>query len=173
MSPYFLLILAAVLGYLYGVQRSRKKFSWRKAILASTIGLVVAFGITWFTRTATPRAPQATPLADNIIVIDQPLPGATVRSPLKVTGKARGNWFFEASFPVTLTNWDGLIIAQTPAQAQGDWMTTDWVPFTATLTFTEPVSPVSSRGFLILKKDNPSGLPANDDSREITVFFGK
>jgi hypothetical protein len=112
-----------------------------------------------------------TPTPDPMIVIDQPQPGAQITSPLKVTGRARGTWFFEASFPVILTDWDGKIIASVPAQAKGDWMTTDFVAFEATLTYSNPGAVVSSRGALILKKDNPSGLPANEDSREIPVFF--
>jgi hypothetical protein len=112
-----------------------------------------------------------TPVSYNdLIVLDAPLPETTVSSPLTVRGKARGTWYFEASFPVILTDWDGRIIAQTPAQAKGDWMTTDWVPFEAVVTFDSDVS-VSSRGALILQKDNPSGLPAYDDALEITVFF--
>ncbi len=120
------------------------------------------------TSSATP-SPSATP--DPMIVVDEPKPGAVISSPLKVTGKARGNWYFEASFPVVLTDWDGKIIAQVPAQAQSDWMTTDWVEFEATLTFTNPGAVVSSRGALTLQKDNPSGLPEYDDSREILIFF--
>ena len=69
-----------------------------------------------------------------------------------------------------LTNWDGLIIAEGYATAQGDWMTTDYVPFEATLEFTADTS-VSNRGSLILKKDNPSGLPENDDALEYTVYL--
>ena len=115
-------------------------------------------------------SPEPSPTPDDMIVIDAPLPESVVSSPLKVTGRARGTWFFEASFPVILTNWDGLIIAQAVAQAKSDWMTTDWVPFEATLTFDADIS-VSSRGALILKKDNPSGEPRYDDAREITIFF--
>lgn len=112
-----------------------------------------------------------TPLADDMVVLYEPLPEqGGITSPLVVRGKARGPWFFEASFPVTLTDWDGRIIAQTPAQAKGDWMTTDFVEFEAVLTFTTDTT-VSSRGALILQKDNPSGLPEYDDYREITVFF--
>src|SRR6185436_520379 len=58
--------------------------------------------------------------------------GDTVSSPLTVTGEARGNWYFEASFPAVLVDWDGKIIAQLPAQAQGDWMTQEFVPFSVT-----------------------------------------
>lgn len=59
------------------------------------------------------------------------------------------------------------------AQAKSDWMTTDFVPFEATLEFVKPefIGDFSKRGFLILKKDNPSGLPEHDDALEITVWF--
>ena len=106
----------------------------------------------------------------DLIQVETPLPESEVSSPLVIKGKARGNWFFEASFPVILTNWDGLIIAEGVAQAEGEWMTTDYVPFTTTLTFTVDTR-VSNRGSLILKKDNPSGLPEHDDAFEYTVYF--
>ncbi|HBU06541.1 MAG TPA: hypothetical protein DEB09_00480 [Candidatus Magasanikbacteria bacterium] len=112
------------------------------------------------------------------IELTSPKPASFISSPLEITGQARGTWFFEASFPIVLTNWDGLIIAEGVAQAQLDpddtdgagWMTTEFVPFKATLNFTADTT-VSNRGALILKKDNPSGLPQNDDALEIPVFF--
>ncbi len=104
-----------------------------------------------------------------------PVAGDVITSPLVVTGQARGDWFFEASFPVTLVNWDGLIIAETPAQAGSDWMTTDFVPFLATLEFVSPYKTGDQdfmrRGALILKKDNPSGLPEHDEWLEVPVEF--
>ncbi len=111
----------------------------------------------------------------DLITVDAPLMNAQVSSPLTISGKARGNWYFEASFPVVLTDWDGKIIAEGHAQAQGDWMTEDFVPFTATLTFTTPTAgdPSVNRGTLILKNDNPSGDPARDKSVEIPVTFKK
>ncbi|MFA6273338.1 MAG: Gmad2 immunoglobulin-like domain-containing protein [Candidatus Paceibacterota bacterium] len=109
----------------------------------------------------------------NMIFLESPLPESKIVSPLVIKGQARGNWFFEASFPIVLTNWDGLIIAQGIAQAKSDWMTTDFVPFEATLEFVKPefIGDFSKRGSLILKKDNPSGLPEHDDALEITVWF--
>ena len=107
----------------------------------------------------------------NMIRIDAPRPNQTVSSPLTITGTARGNWYFEASFPVVLTDWDGKIIAQGIARAKGDWMTTEFVPFEATLTFATDKNAYSNKGTLILKKDNPSGLPKNDDALEIPVLF--
>ena len=127
----------------------------------------------WSGRDKPVPVPQATPLADEMFILDSPLTGGLVTSPLTVRGKARGRWFFEASFPVFLTNWDGLIIAQHYCQAQGEWMTEDFVEFECTLSFDVPAGGVGipDTGSLILKKDNPSGLPEHDDAREITVRF--
>jgi len=92
-----------------------------------------------------------------------------ITSPLIIKGRARGTWFFEASFPIILTNWDGLIIAQGYATAQDDWMTEDFIDFIAELEFEKPN--IYNRGSLILKKDNPSGLPEHDDALEIPITF--
>ncbi len=94
-----------------------------------------------------------------------------IASPVTIEGEAIGTWFFEGSFPVLLTNWDGVIIAEGIATAQGEWMTEDFVPFTATLTFETPA--YGDNGTLILKKDNPSGLPEHDDAVELPVIFAQ
>jgi len=106
----------------------------------------------------------------DLIRVNTPRPNAEIESPLTITGEARGYWYFEATFPVILTDWDGRIIAEGYASAQDDWMTEAFVPFTATLEFTVDTS-VSNRGSLILKKDNPSGLPEHDDALEFPVYF--
>ncbi len=105
----------------------------------------------------------------NLIKITNPRPNQEITSPVVITGEARGNWFFEASFPVVLTDSNGAVVAQGIAQAKGDWMTENFVPFEATLTFQKPTG--SNKGTLTLKKDNPSGLPANDDSLLVPVVF--
>jgi len=110
---------------------------------------------------------------EDLIQIESPAAYEIISSPLVVKGKARGTWFFEASFSVVLTDWDGRIIAQVPAGTQNDWMTEDFVPFEAVIEFEKPahIEGVVNRGSLILKKDNPSGLPQYDDALEMTVFF--
>ena len=108
----------------------------------------------------------------DLIRLESPRPNQVIGSPLVITGEARGYWFFEASFPVFLTNWDGLIIAQGIATAQDEWMTGDFVPFKATLNFVVDENVYSNRGTLILQKDNPSGLPEHDDALEIPVLIG-
>ena len=108
-----------------------------------------------------------------LIQLTEPVPNGVVTSPLTVKGMARGYWFFEASFPLVLVNWDGLIIAQHYATAQDDWMTEELIPFEGTIEFEKPdvFADFAKRGALILQKDNPSGLPENDNALEITVFF--
>lgn len=120
--------------------------------------------------TPAPAAPQPA-TKDDLIVLESPLPGAGIISPLVVRGKARGNWFFEGSFPVTLVNWDGLIIAEGYATAQGEWMTSEYVPFVGTITFTKPDVRVSDRGWIILKRDNPSGEPRFDNALEVEIRY--
>ncbi len=105
----------------------------------------------------------------DILKVKAPALRAKVASPLTISGEARGTWFFEASFPVTLLDAEGKTLVEGYAQADGEWMTENFVPFTATLTFTVPSSTLS--GTLILKKDNPSGMPENDDAFQIPVTF--
>ena len=107
----------------------------------------------------------------DLIRISTPRPNQTISSPLTITGQARGNWYFEASFLAVLTDWDGKIITQGIVTAKSEWMTTDFVPFEATLTFMVNKNAYSNRGSLILKKYNPSGLPEHDNALEIPVIF--
>jgi hypothetical protein len=108
---------------------------------------------------------------DNLIKVNNLKPEQSIQSPLTIEGEAKGTWFFEGEFPIVLTDWDGRIIAQTNAQAQGEWMTEDFVEFEATLDFTKPDTEISNRGNLILQKSNPSGLPEKDNAFELTVYF--
>lgn len=111
------------------------------------------------------NTPQAT--TNENIHVDSLEAMDTVSSPLTITGEARG-WYFEASFPVHLFDGNGNELASAPAQAQGDWMTEDFVPFKVTLTFTTPSTPT---GTLVFEKDNPSGLPQNAANISIPVQF--
>jgi hypothetical protein len=104
------------------------------------------------------------------VILSNPLENQEIKSPLVVEGMAVGNWFFEGDFPVILTNWDGLIIAEGIATAQGDWMTEEFVPFKAELEFEVDTS-VSNRGSLILHKDNPSDIREYDDAFELPILF--
>lgn len=137
-------------------------------IAIGVIAALVGVGtVGWYL--SPPRAPRAEKA--DLIVVETPRINARISSPLTVSGRARGTWYFEASFPVRLLDEHGTAIPLTPSylMATEDWMTTGWVPFSATLTFTPP--PSHTRGTLILEKDNPSGLPAHADLLEIPVVF--
>lgn len=95
-------------------------------------------------------------------------PQAEIRSPVTVRGEIRGNWFFEGSFPVRILDANGKELAVVPARARGEWMTTDFVPFEATLEFASPATPT---GTLVLEKDNPSDLPENAGAVRIPIRF--
>lgn len=98
--------------------------------------------------------------------LKQPHSGDVVQSPLIVEGEA-GGWYFEGEFPVKLLDSGGSVIARGNALAQGDWMTTDLVPFKVTLTFT---APVGATGALVLDQNNPrDGVPGK--TAQISVRF--
>jgi hypothetical protein len=91
-----------------------------------------------------------------------------ITSPLEIEGEAKGTWFFEGSFPIVIEDLSGNQIAQVPAQSTEDWMTEDWVSFRVEINFDiETDTPAK----IILKKDNPSGLPENDDSAIIETII--
>lgn len=117
-------------------------------------------------------APTDKPLEDtshdNLIRVTSLKANDVIGNPLTVAGQARGTWYFEASFPVRLEDANGVMLAQAPAQAQGEWMTEEFVPFSVTLDFEMPTT---ETGKLILQKDNPSGLPEHDDSLIIPIRF--
>lgn len=100
------------------------------------------------------------------IKVYTPIGNSQLSSPVIVMGEVPGNWSFEASFPVKLLDAKGNVVAQAPAQLQGDWMTDKLVPFTVKLTYT---SATSGNGTLVLQKDNPSGIETNDDSVSIPI----
>ncbi len=108
------------------------------------------------------------PAQNSMIKVTSPLPNSVVRSPLTITGEARGGWYFEATFPVKILDANGKVLGQHYAEAQGEWTTTNFVPFKSTLTFTTPTTPT---GTLVLMKDNPSGLPENDAEIRIPIRF--
>ncbi|MDO8619793.1 MAG: Gmad2 immunoglobulin-like domain-containing protein [bacterium] len=111
---------------------------------------------------------------DDLIRIAEPRPNTVVTSPLTISGVARGSWFFEASFPIVVVDFDGAIIGEGYATTNdAEWMTTKFVPFSGTVTFdvAKIQGGYSNRGALILKKANPSDLSEHDDALEIPVRF--
>ncbi len=114
----------------------------------------------------TSTAEQSTSSTETKVMPDQstvelisPQSDELLRSPYRVEGRASGGWFFEATLPVVLKTASGVTLVETYGQADKDWMTSDWVNFHADLLF---VPNGEKMGVLIIKKDNPSGLPENE-----------
>lgn len=100
--------------------------------------------------------------SEDMIKVELPYPGAAVGKEFQVVGEARGNWYFEASFPIEVISANGDIIAKSFATAKGDWMTSEFVPFVSEII--DLPSAYIGPATLIIRKDNPSGLPENDAS---------
>lgn len=94
----------------------------------------------------------------DLIRVTNPTPGSVVGKPITVIGEARGTWYFEASFPIEVRDAQGDVLATSHADAQGEWMTENFVPFTATIEVPETYI---GEAVLVLMNDNPSGLPEN------------
>lgn len=107
---------------------------------------------------------------NNLIKINQPRPNEVIGSPLEITGEARGNWFFEASFPVKLYDSNDNLIVSGIATAEDDWMSEDFVSFRAELEFD---GLAQGTGRLVLERDNPSGLPEHEDNLWLPIVFGE
>ena len=149
------------------------KIAWTIIVV---LGIIIAI-LSWLLFTvqpsspggnATPTPPTAEPFESENVKIVSPLPGARVAKTFTVTGQARGTWYFEASFPVMVRDMNDVVLASTFAQAQGEWMTPEFVPFTSSVSVTGAYSGPAT---LVLLKDNPSGLPENDDSVSIPIII--
>lgn len=105
----------------------------------------------------------------DLIMVTSPYAGSVTDKEFFIKGKARGGWYFEASFPVQILDKDGGVLVSTQAEAQGDWMTSEFVPFTARITIPKKYTGVAT---VVLKKDNPSGLPEKDASISFKVLIG-
>lgn len=113
----------------------------------------------------TPQPPADAPLSARVSV-DSPKEGATVSHAFTVSGRAPGPWYFEANFPIIITDAEGAKIGTAHATAQGEWMTEALVPFTAQID----VGDYKGRITVNLLRDNPSGLPENDDSKSFDLL---
>ncbi|OGC69561.1 hypothetical protein A2415_03230 [candidate division WWE3 bacterium RIFOXYC1_FULL_39_7] len=102
------------------------------------------------------------------IIVDTPKPNDVVTSPLVVKGRARGTWYFEAEFPITLYYGVKDSSVTVNAFALGEWMTEDYVDFEVVINF--PVPPEND-GLLVLNKNNPSDLREQDKSLSIPLRF--
>jgi len=102
-------------------------------------------------------------------VVYSPKNNQEVTSPIQISGKIPGTWFFEGSFPIQLLNSNGDVIATAIAKTSSDWATTSIIDFSATLEY--PKATTTDRGLIMLKNDNPSGDPKLDKKYFIQVIL--
>jgi hypothetical protein len=139
--------------------------------------LVVAIGAFFYFDKKSLNAPEngtdqeelGDPVETENIKVSSPLPGQVISSPLTVSGEARGMWYFEATFPVSLVDEDGEVIFESFIEADGEWMTENFVPFEKEFTFS---APVGTKATLVLMRSNASGLPEHDASVSVPVVIG-
>lgn len=112
------------------------------------------------------------PMPEDLVKVSAPLEGDKITSPITVKGMAFGGWFSEGSFPVQVTDLTGKILGQGTAGTTEDWtsaaMAGEKVSFTAKISFKKGTA---KSGFIVLKRDNPSGLPENDAQVKVSVTF--
>lgn len=147
-----------------------KKIFLAGLILIAVVVVAFSVRLIWGSPVKTESLMATSYFYRDLIRIDSPAqnPKTGISSPIKVSGVARGNWYFEASFPVQVLDEDGTILGSGIAQAREDWMTTDFVSFSGEINFNKPKG---RTGTVVFKKDNPSGLPENEDSVSIPINF--
>lgn len=110
-----------------------------------------------------------TPTSEGIL-IESPKENEKIKSPLKISGQARGNWFFEAQFTAELYDANENFLGKAILTAKDDWMTENFVYFKGELEFSQPETQSGKLRFL---SANPSGLAENQKIFEISVQFEK
>ena len=161
---------------LYYYYHPHTSMNTSKVLLVAVVAALVLAGVWFGTRRATPPPVTVPPVVEatyvnasaDLVVVSSPLPGAAVPATVTVTGQARGTWYFEASFPLEVVAASGEQLVQMPVQAQGEWMTTNFVPFSAQVTL---LGTYKGAAKIILHNDNPSGLPENEKSLTIPIVI--
>lgn len=114
-----------------------------------------------------PQKEEVTMHSSGNIFVTLPKKNELVPSTFTVAGSARGFWYFEASFPVSVLGGDGTVLWRGIATADGEWMTENFVPFTFEVTL--PKNSTSTSGILRLHKDDHSG--ENPDMLDVPIRF--
>lgn len=155
------------------LHRIKKEFSSKPRLFSvCVVGLILIVVFLIINKTNfylnTSVDPNVRMITNPDIQVTSPYDRQYVQNFIFIRGYARGNWFFEGTFPVRLLYPDGGVIADGHVKAVGDWMTTELVPFEGRLDFK---TPNVESGILELRKDNPSGLPEHDASTTVPVRF--
>lgn len=151
MKKFYLILVIVIVGLLIWLSVSKKNIDEPKQNLEEQVSEITYVNA-----------------SQDLIVPELPFPGAVTGKDFSVIGKARGNWYFEASFPIDVLDKDGNILVKSYATAQGEWMTTEFVPFKGEVKIPETyIGPAT----LVLHKDNASGEPDKDASISFPIVI--
>lgn len=148
-------------------------------VVASFILFIILLLLTGRSRTLSKlqaNAYESTPTAiktdDGSISISTPQNGTTITPPFMVQGQAKGFWFNQGLFPVTIYDTEKNVVMKTYAIAQGDWSDQEkLVPFKVTVDAFD-TQPTKKAGHIAFKKANATaGLPNSEYL--VVVEFGK
>jgi len=98
---------------------------------------------------ATPAGPQQGARTE-LATVDAPQAGAAVSSPLRVSGTAPADWYFENQFSASIVGADGALIAEAPAHPRVNWTEPGPKQYDAELTFD-----AEGPAFLVLEESMP------------------
>ena len=103
----------------------------------------------------------------SLVTVSDPTKNSVISDTLDLKGQARGYWYFEGQFPVSVIDDTGYIVAQGTAKATSDWKTTDMVPFEANIDVTSVAR--SETGIIKIIRDEQKG--SNAQYIEIPIKF--
>ncbi|HEX6977248.1 MAG TPA: Gmad2 immunoglobulin-like domain-containing protein [Patescibacteria group bacterium] len=142
-------------------------------LLIFLILILVAVVIGWYL-----ISNRSQPIVDTIgpsqnpnisVIVTSPIYGSKIASPLLISGTVPPGWMFEGTFPVKILDSKRNVIATGIGKetTPGSWQSQNPVQFSAQISF----NTTDRSGFVLIEKDNPSGLPENDKTFEIPVKF--
>lgn len=100
-------------------------------------------------------------------IIQLPKENARISSPVTISGKIPRNWTFEANFMIEIQDEKGEVLQSTPVGATFANETDEMGTFSTSMSIT----PNTTQGFIVIKADNPSGLPENEKTYKMSVKF--
>lgn len=115
--------------------------------------------------------PTSIPVVIKDVVLQNPNVTEAISPPLRIAGLAPGNWFFEGQIQGDIISESGELLDTFPLMAVGNWMTEDHVEFEGEADFNIPLDDKTVQ--LIIKNDNPSGLPENEKSQMFELILEK
>lgn len=133
----------------------------KKIIIPIIVLVITVFGFFTFSSGEKIKKEEITykQATSDMIRVELPFPGVVTGKTFTVIGEARGMWYFEGSFPVTVLDKNGNPLVTTYATAQDEWMVEGFVPFKSEIKAPESyIGPAT----LILMRNNASGLPEHD-----------